>query len=581
MKNVLHFLLRRMRGPLILLTCVYAISVIGFVLIPGQDNDGNEWAMGFFHAFYFVSFMGSTIGFGEIPYEFTNAQRLWTLFTIYATVISWLYTIGSLISLVQSSLFQSALTIGAFNRRVKHINSHYFLICGYGDTGELMVRALTNRGKQCVVIDIDKNRVNDLELENFPTFVPALKGDASQPKTLIKAGLKNSYCKNIIAVTQDDEVNLKIAIASKLISPQKSVSCWVQTQDVERNMASFGTDLIVNPHDTFAKYLHILLTSPTQYWIREWLATSETRKLCEPVFPPKRGRWILCGYGRFGKAVYKTLRKLNLDVTVIEARPDLTHPPENSILGRGTEADTLLAADIKNAVGIIAGTDHDINNLSIIMTAKDRNLNPNIFTIARQERASHSPLFQSAKLDVIAHHSHIVSSQLLANITTPLTADFLSGMEHENEQWASILASRLLACVDENHPHSWVVRLNQEKAKAFNELYSIDNPVKLHHILRAPNHRKNRLPCVALLLRRANQDILLPDNQTELHPNDLILFAGNISAKLKIRHILSSSEVLHYTMTGRLRPTSIVLRWLSDRLNSHKAETDASNSQPL
>ena len=91
MNTLLYILLRRLRLPLTILIGVYAVSVLGFVLIPGVDDQGQIWRMDFFHAFYFVSFMGSTIGFGEIPYPFTGAQRMWTLVCIYATVIAWLY----------------------------------------------------------------------------------------------------------------------------------------------------------------------------------------------------------------------------------------------------------------------------------------------------------------------------------------------------------------------------------------------------------------------------------------------------------------------------------------------------------
>ncbi|WP_315982829.1 ion channel [Aliamphritea spongicola] len=67
MHDVLYLLLRRLRKPLITVIVVYAVAVTGFVLIPGQDDAGQPWRMDFFHAIYFVSFMGSTIGFGEIP----------------------------------------------------------------------------------------------------------------------------------------------------------------------------------------------------------------------------------------------------------------------------------------------------------------------------------------------------------------------------------------------------------------------------------------------------------------------------------------------------------------------------------
>ncbi|MGB1558791.1 MAG: potassium transporter TrkA, partial [Oceanococcaceae bacterium] len=69
MEKVLFLFMRRMRRPLIFLICSYAIAVGGLVLIPGQDADGEVWHYDFFHAFYFISFVGPTIGFGEIPYE--------------------------------------------------------------------------------------------------------------------------------------------------------------------------------------------------------------------------------------------------------------------------------------------------------------------------------------------------------------------------------------------------------------------------------------------------------------------------------------------------------------------------------
>ena len=209
-----------------MLILAYAISVLGFVLIPGRDDTGELWSMDFFHAFYFVSFMGSTIGFGEIPYPFTDAQRLWTLFTIYASVISWLYAIGTLLTLLQAPLFQAAVTRNTFVRQVKKIRTSFYVVCGYGETGRQIVDALIRQDLDCVVIDKDINRINELELENLPREVPHLNSNAADSDTLVWAGITGESCKGIIAVTRDDEVNLKIAIASKLLNPALKVYCW-------------------------------------------------------------------------------------------------------------------------------------------------------------------------------------------------------------------------------------------------------------------------------------------------------------------------------------------------------------------
>ncbi len=41
MDNVAFLIFRRMRAPLIVLIIIYSVSVMGLVLIPGQDAEGN------------------------------------------------------------------------------------------------------------------------------------------------------------------------------------------------------------------------------------------------------------------------------------------------------------------------------------------------------------------------------------------------------------------------------------------------------------------------------------------------------------------------------------------------------------
>ncbi len=101
MNDVTSLILRRMRTPLILIVLVYSLAIVGLLLIPGVDDKGNVWHMSIFHAFYFVSFTATTIGFGEIPFPLTDAQRLWTVLIVYLTVIGWFYALGTVISLIQ------------------------------------------------------------------------------------------------------------------------------------------------------------------------------------------------------------------------------------------------------------------------------------------------------------------------------------------------------------------------------------------------------------------------------------------------------------------------------------------------
>ena len=105
----IFLIMRRMRAPLIVLIVIFAISTLGLTLIPGHDADGRPWRMGFFDAFYVMSYTASTIGYGEIPYSFSYSQRMWVTISIFLTVVGWAYAIGSLLALLQDRGFRQAL----------------------------------------------------------------------------------------------------------------------------------------------------------------------------------------------------------------------------------------------------------------------------------------------------------------------------------------------------------------------------------------------------------------------------------------------------------------------------------------
>ena len=137
MTKVRSLILRRMRVPLLILIASYSISILGFVLIPGIDDNGQRWSMNFLDAVYFVSYMSTTIGFGELPYTFNAAQRIWTIVAIYLSVISWLYAIGTILTLVQDKRLKRAFEEGRFKRSVERLGesfSHRRVIGGQEST---------------------------------------------------------------------------------------------------------------------------------------------------------------------------------------------------------------------------------------------------------------------------------------------------------------------------------------------------------------------------------------------------------------------------------------------------------------
>lgn len=560
MPKVIFLMLRRMRLPLIVLITTYALSVLGLVLIPGEDAQGNPWHMDFFHAFYFISFLGSTIGLGEIPYPFTDAQRLWTTFVIYAAVVSWLYAIGSILTLVQDQSFRRVLAASAFARKVRRIQEPFYLICGYADAGRQLVRELTERGIHCVVVDHRAERIADLEVEDLPDYVPALCADATTSDTLMTAGLKHHKCRALIALTGNDHGNLTIAISSKLLAPELPVICQAETADAAANMASFGTDYIIDPFDNFGRRFAMMFHSPSMYLVLEWMTAVHNAPLSEFRKPP-RGTWILCGFGRFGKAVREHLTMEAVETRIVEADIGRTQAPAETIEGRGTEADTLLQAGVQAAAGIIAGTDDDTNNLSILMTAKD--INSELFTVARQNQQDNAAIFAAANVDLIMQPGTIVAQRILSLIMAPLLGDFLRLARDQTEEWANVLVSRVAGVVEEVAPETWDIDISPLRAPAVFDCLIRGESVSLADICSDPHDRTASLPCVPLLLKRDQSHLLLPDMEEPIKAGDRILFCGHEQAAHQIRYLINDHQALDYARTGIDRPSGSLWRWLS------------------
>jgi voltage-gated potassium channel len=560
--RVVFLILRQMRLPLLVLITVYAISVLGLVLLPGLDVEGQPYSLDFFHAFYIVTYTITTIGFGELPYTFSVAQRLWMVFSIYLGVVGWVYAVGALIALVRDPAFRQVLVAGRFTSSVRRLSEPFYILCGYGDTGSLVVHDMNEHGLHAVVVDIDPERITELTLEDLSIFVPGLCADAGQPDTLLAAGLTLPLCAGIVALTSNDAVNLKVAITAKLLNPGLRVICRADTHDTEANMKSFGTDAVINPFDAFAKHLAMAVHSPDLYLLFSWLTQTPGQPL--PLrYQPPRGTWVLCGYGRFGKAVHRYLEFEGVETVIIEKELEMTKAPKGAIHGRGTEAVTLREAHIEKAVGIVAGTDDDANNLSVIVTA--RSLNPNLFQVARQNARENDAIFEAAKLDLVMQRSRIISNRILSRISTPLLTSFLREARHQSNDWVSELVDRLWRLASNRTPDLWTVELTPDGAPAVLAALAKDRKVRLGQIQHDARGREHRLNCLPLLLQRGNELQLLPADNLVLVPGDRILMCGRPGVVDQMQWALVNANALRYLQTGEWRAEGTLWRWITSR----------------
>ena len=117
------------------------------------------------------------------------------------------------------------------------------------------------------------------------------------------------------------------------------------------------------------------------------------------------GHYVICAYGRVGRAVMEEMRRCNYTSVVIESKPELEPLLEEHgvryISGDPADETVLLQAGIERARGLICAVDSDAVNVFITLTA--RALNPGLRIVARaSERASVDKLVRAGADEVVS-----------------------------------------------------------------------------------------------------------------------------------------------------------------------------------
>jgi voltage-gated potassium channel len=548
--------LRRLRAPLIALIMAYAISVFGLTLMPGIGPDGEPHSLGIFHAFYVISYTATTIGFGELPYPFTDAQRAWTIFSIYLSVICWAYALGSLINLVQDKAFRAALARSRFSTRVRRLESRFIIIAGYGQSGRALAHAFDELDYRVVIIEERGDRADSVDVEEFRQPPLVIAADARLPEVQHEAGIAQRHCRALLVLVGDDEVALAIAIGASVAQPQREIVARVHDPIAQANLHSFGNIHIIDPFVTFATNLALSITSPAVLWVEEWLTSAPGCGCPRPLAIPQ-GHWLIFGFGRFGHAVAQALETAGSSWTAIDADMRLVDEPH--LQHSDNSEQSLHMAGIDRAVGVIAGTDRDAINLALVSRA--RRIKPDLKVLIRQNHIADRSLIEASRADLVFVKSDVMLRECLQLLISPLLNRFLLQVRQRGKELAEQIIVRLLIELDERVPYVWVFDCLPSHP-GLREVLEVPGsaPLLLSELLIDPTDPPNALRAVPLLLQRGEQLDFIPDLGIALQSGDRILFAGASGVETRQRRFLLDPSPLEFVRTGIEPPRSWLFR---------------------
>jgi voltage-gated potassium channel len=136
---------------------------------------------------------------------------------------------------------------------------------------------------------------------------------------------------------------------------------------------------------------------------------------------------ILCGYGRFGRAVFQELQRNGVAMVVVDANAALEEELQQLgvpyVIGSAVADHILERAGIARARAVVLATPSDPDNVFITLSAREKN--PSIRIHARGETEAGLRRLQLAGAHQVVSAYHTGGVRMAASILRPSVVDFL------------------------------------------------------------------------------------------------------------------------------------------------------------
>lgn len=152
----------------------------------------------------------STVGYGEVG-VMSDQAKFFTMALIFLGVGTAGYTFTSIVVALIEGGIKDIWRNRKMDRKIADLSNHYIL-CGAGETGEVVVEQFINKGYQFVVIENNEDVANQLIKRNILTIV----GDATEESTLKLANIGSA--KGLISALSKDVDNVYTVLSARQLN---------------------------------------------------------------------------------------------------------------------------------------------------------------------------------------------------------------------------------------------------------------------------------------------------------------------------------------------------------------------------
>lgn len=270
----------RLRAGLVTLAAIVIIAVAGYRWIGG-------WSL--LDSIYMVVTTLAMVGYREVG-EMTPGLKLFTIAFIVFGLSTALYIMGGFIQMMAEGEINRALGLRRVTREIERLTGHV-IVCGFGRTGEILARELSQQKRTFVVIDKDDQQIAAATDAGYLT----INDDATEEDVLLVAGVTRA--KTVVTTLPSDADNVFITLTARNLNRDLQIIARGELRTTEKKLLQAGADRVVLPASAAALRMAAMITRPSTIELIELVTGRHTAEvqideLAVPAQSPLVGRSI-------------------------------------------------------------------------------------------------------------------------------------------------------------------------------------------------------------------------------------------------------------------------------------------------
>lgn len=221
---------RRIIVLIILSVLLMAFGSLGYMIV--QDFTLIE-------ALYMTIITLATVGFTEVR-PLDESGRIFTMILILMGAGFVAFNLAYFSQLLLDGDLLEIYRRRKLEHQLDKLKDHY-IVCGYGQMGQIIVQELQKAGIPLVLIEND----DALLIKIREKRIPHLMGDATEEENLVAAGVRRA--KRLVSVVSKDTENVFIVLTARDLNKDLMILARSGTPGTDKRLYKAGADRVVSP----------------------------------------------------------------------------------------------------------------------------------------------------------------------------------------------------------------------------------------------------------------------------------------------------------------------------------------------